>query len=119
MTLLASQYVRAGQNVKGYFGGGGDYRSSSNYFSHLTIWQENEEVFSPPWKISPGKFSVPPLYFRRNINQGKVAEWLRELHSAAFQWRPGSFPIPGLMEEEASGGRSAWGSLGSGTSAGF
>jgi len=54
-----------------------------------------------------------------NINQCNVPKRFRALCPAAFPRRLGSFPSPGLAQQEGGGGRSARGTLGSGTSAGL
>lgn len=101
VTLPASQYIRPGQNLKGYLGEGGDYLSYFKLLFTAHYLAGKWGGFSPR-KISSGKFSVPPFYFQRTINQCKVPKWFRELHPAAFQWYLGSLLVP---RTDTEGGR--------------
>lgn len=81
VTLLASQYIRAGETL--LLGG----RWGLPVLVQITFpsSQCGRKMRFSPGRISSGKSWVPPLYFWRNTNECEVPEWFRELHSAAFQ----------------------------------
>lgn len=58
MSLLASQYIRAGQTLKGYFEEGRVYLSCFKllFLAHYLVGKQGSFF---PRKISPGKFSGP------------------------------------------------------------